>query len=166
MWQDVMMDGPLFEQMLREEVVPAIQKKMSWARTVNLQFDNAPGHLTKGKKEDAHSGIASRIADALKPPMVNGRRTGPQVKLFRQEANSPCTNKNDLGFYNSIDSRLPKLRKFSLDELYQQVVDAFWEYPSEKLDALARMKARVCKAIIKSGGDNDFKLPRKEESEE
>ena len=66
-------------------------------------------------------------------------------------ANSPCTNKNDLGFYNSIDSRLPKLRNFNLDELYKQVEDEFWAYPSEKLDALARMKACVCQAIIAAG---------------
>ena len=42
MWQDCNMDGPLFETMLRGLVIPAIRKKMPWAKKVALQFDNAP----------------------------------------------------------------------------------------------------------------------------
>lgn len=98
----------------------------------------------------------------LKPPTnACGRRTGPEIKLFRQEPNSPCTNTNDLGFYNSMDSRLPKRRSFNLDELEKQCVQGFWDYPMEKLDALFETKRAVCAAIIAAGGDNGFKLPHK-----
>ena len=160
--EDINMDGPTFERMLRKDVIPAIREKMAWASVVNLQFDNAPGHKTRGKKGDANSSIASRLADVLKAPTGGrGRRTGSEVKLFGQEPNSPCTNTNDLGFYNSMDSRLPKQRSFKLDELAQQCIDSFWEYPSEKLDALFETKMVVCSSIIAAGGDNDFKLPHK-----
>ena len=67
----------------------------------------------------------------------------------------------DLGFYNSMDSRLPKYRKFKLNEFEVQVDACFWEYPPEKLDSLFDMKKAVCASIIAAEGRNDFKLPHK-----
>ena len=161
-WLDCTLDGPMFEKMLREQVIPAIREKMSWARVVTLQFDNAPGHTTQGRKDDEGSAIADRIADTLKAPTdARGRATGPEIRLLRQEPNSPCTNGNDLGFYNSMDSRLPAKRPFKLDDLYQLCEEGYWEYPPDKLDDIFAMKARVVQSIIAAGGDNDFKLPRK-----
>ena len=64
-----------------------------------------------------------------------------------------------LGFYKSIDSRLPKLRSFDLDVFESQVMSAFDEYPSEKLTDLFDMKMRVCKSILDAQGDNNYKLP-------
>ena len=76
-------------------------------------------------------------------------------------ANSPCTNGNDLGFYNSLDSRLPAQRPFDLNKLFELVESAYWEYPGEKLDNLFDTKMAVCKSIIEARGDNDFSLPHK-----
>lgn len=98
-WQDCNMDGPMFEHMLREMVIPAIREKMPWAKKVALQFDNAPGHKTKGSKAEPHSAIATKLVDVLKP--ARGEK-GPEIVIFGQEPNSPDTNTNDLGFYNSL----------------------------------------------------------------
>ena len=77
-------------------------------------------------------------------------------------AQSPDTNVCDLGFFNSVDSRLPKLRPYDLDAFYALVETAHAEYPAEKLDSLYDSKMRVCKAILSANppGNNDYKMPR------
>ena len=75
--------------------------------------------------------------------------------------------KGHLGFNKSLDSRLPKIRSFDLDAFEQQILDAFHEYPSEKLDALYDMKQRVIECIIACDppGGNTFKLPHRSASD-
>ena len=53
----------------------------------------------------------------------------PKIVIVLQIPQSPCTNLCDLGFFSSIDSRLPKLRSFKLPEFTQQIKQAFEEYP-------------------------------------
>ena len=89
----------------------------------------------------------------------------PSIEIVPQEAQSPETNCNDLGFYKSIDSRLPKMRDFDLDKFEEQILDAFEDYPSEKLDDLFIMKQRICKCIIDANGDNNYKLPHRKKSD-
>ena len=156
-WQDCNMDGKMFEHMLRTLVIPAIRRKMSWAKKVALQFDNAPGHKTKGNKAEPDSAIAIKLAGVLKAP----RAGSPEIVIFVQEPNSPDTNANDLGFYNSWDSRLPEVRSFKLDEFWKQCKKCFDDYPSELLDKIFDTKMTVIKCIIGAGGDNTYKLPHK-----
>ena len=68
-----------------------------------------------------------------------------------------------LGFNKSLDSRLPKVRSFDLDKFEQEILDAFDQYPCEKLDALYDMKQRVIECIIACDppGGNTFKLPHR-----
>ena len=73
----------------------------------------------------------------------------------------------DLGFNKSLDSRLPKVRSFDLDKFEQEILDAFDQYPSEKLDALYDMKQRPIQRVIECiiardpPGGNTFKLPHR-----
>ena len=67
----------------------------------------------------------------------------------------------DLGFFRSVDSRLPKLRSFKMPMFIKQIEKAFKEYPKEKLDDLCAMKTRVCVAIVENEGDNNFRLPHR-----
>jgi len=134
-------------KMLLELVFPAIRTKLPRAKVVKLQFDNAGPHKT-------HSEVDPRLAAA----MSKGK---PRIVFVEQIAQSPCTNLCDLGFFRSIDSRLPKLRSFSLLELISQIKDAFAEYPSAKLSSLVIMKARVTRCIADHEGANDFKLPHR-----
>jgi len=124
-------------KMLLELVFPAIRTKLPRAKVVKLQFDNAGPHKT-------HSEVDPRLAAA----MSKGK---PRIVFVEQIAQSPCTNLCDLGFFRSIDSRLPKLRSFSLLELISQIKDAFAEYPSAKLSSLVIMKARVTRCIADHG---------------
>ena len=86
---------------------------------------------------------------------------GPKIVVKDQCAQSPETNALDLGFNKSLDSRLPKQRDFNLDNFEQQILDAYEEYPEDKLDALFDMKQRVCECIVQDGGGNSFKLPHR-----
>jgi transposase len=107
---------------------------------------------------DLQVDVDARIVAACKAP----RRGGPRIELREQIAQSPCTNLCDLGFFRSIDSRLPKLKSFNLPEFIEQIEEAYNEYPSEKLTALADMKMRVVQCIYNAAGDNDFKLPHRQ----
>ena len=84
-----------------------------------------------------------------------------------QCAQSPETNTLDLGFNKSLDSCLPRVRAFDLDKFEAQILEAFDQYPSDKLDALYDMKQRVCECIIacEPPGGNTFKLPHRSASE-
>ena len=94
--------------------------------------------------------------------VVDAKVRGSTWSNRRPTATPPApTVCNDLGFYNSLDSTLPPKRPFQLDALAQLVVESFWSYPSEKLDALFDTKMRVTKCIVEAEGDNNFKLPRK-----
>ena len=86
-------------------------------------------------------------------------QTGPEIVIFKQEPNSPDTNANDLGFYNSIDSRLPQVRSLKLDEFWKQILKAWADYPSDVLDKIFDTKMTVVKCIIEAKGDNTYKMP-------
>jgi hypothetical protein len=145
--------GPTKKTKTRQFPSPRSQAEIAVIHTQNMA-------LPKKKRRTA----SKALADVLKAPR-NGQRkqTGPEIKIFGQEPNSPCTNTNDLGFYNSMDSRLPQYRKFKLDDFEKQVDECYWAYPPEKLTALFDSKKRVCGAIITAGGRNDFALPHKRE---
>lgn len=91
------LDGEGFVKMLLDNVFPAIRMKLSKAKRVLIQLDNAGPHKTRS------GSIDPRLAKAMKA----GK---PIIEFADQIAQSPCTNLCDLGFFKSIDSRLPKLR--------------------------------------------------------
>ena len=109
--------------------------------------------------------LMEKINSALPAPMARGRQAGPTIKILEQCAQSPCTNVCDLGFFNSVDARLPKLRPYNLDEFERLIVAAHADYPAEKMDALFDSKQRICSCILAATppGGNDFALPHRGE---
>ena len=78
-----------------------------------------------------------RRASSSNAPWARGKQlVGPAIIVTDQCAQSPESNTLDLGFNKSLDSRLPKVRSFDLDKFEQEILDAFDQYPCEKLDAL------------------------------
>ena len=151
--KDCEMDGDKFANMLLNNVFPAIRSKLSDAKDVKVQFDNAGGH--------GMSTIEGKIAREMAAPVRRGKQVGPKLTMVKQCAQSPDTNVCDLGFFNSLDSRLPKLRPYNLDEFEKLIVDEHEQYPAEKMDALFDSKQRVCQAILRCGGDNSYKMPHR-----
>ena len=80
---------------------------------------------------------------------------------LQQPAQSPDTNKNDLGFYSSIDSKLPQYRDFNLDAFSAQVQSAFDAYDPQLLTNIDSAKKVVLSRIIEFKGDNDFNYHRR-----
>ena len=154
---DVSMDADKFESMMREQVIPAVRQKLRWASRVFIQMDNATPH--KSKSKNPKETLEARLKDVLKAPRVHNRRAGPEIVLFPQVANSPDTNACDLGFFKSLDSRLPRCRNFNLDKFTEQCEQAFNEYPSEKLSALFNTKSMVLARIVEVDGSNEYDLP-------
>ena len=144
------LDGKLWVDLLMKKVIPAVRKKLKGAGLIKLQVDNAPGHRTSV----ANSPALQKLLD----------KGNPKIELVEQMPQSPCTNLCDLGFFRSIDSRLPKLRSFQMPTFIKQIEEAFEEYPEEKLDALCAMKTRVCVAIVENWGENDFVLPHRKKN--
>ena len=146
---DTAMDSEKFAQMLIDDVFPAVRQKFHGVSVVRVQFDNAGGH-----------GMAS-LMNRIKTELPSTGPRVPRIEIVSQAAQAPDTNANNLGFYRSIDSRLPKVRNFDLDEFEKQILAAFKDYPSKTLNDLFDMKQRVCQCIIDAKGDNDFPLPHR-----
>jgi hypothetical protein len=143
-WESATLDGERWEDMLLTLVFPAVRALLPKAKVVKLQFDNAPGHKTGADRSDA---------------MIKAMKGRPSIEFVEQIAQSPCTNLCDLGFFRSIDSRLPKLRSFKVPEFIEQIKTAYEEYPEDKIENLVKMKKRVVVCLSENEGRNDFKLP-------
>ena len=98
--------------------------------------------------------------------MQRGKQKGPLLEVIEQCAQSPDQNACDLGFFNSVDSRIPKLRPYDLDEFEKMIIAAHDSYPGEKLDAIFDMKQAICERVLATTppGNNDYDLPHKKRS--
>jgi hypothetical protein len=135
--------------MVRTKVIPAIRKKMKWATKVRLQTDSAGGHgmghaTGKGK-------VLAKLQSALKVP------TSPiEIEMVVQPGQSPDTNSNDLGFYNSMDASLPPTRPYNLDDLFKLCRQFFNKHPASKLDKIFDAKMSILTKIFENDGANDY----------
>jgi hypothetical protein len=145
----VPMDSEMYIRMVRVYVVAAIKRKMPWAKKVRLQTDSAGGHgmsHTTGKERVLHE-----LSSALKVATSD-----VEIEVIVQPGQSPDTNCNDLGFYNSMDASMPATRPYQLDKLFKCCKDFFESYPSEKLTKIFNAKMSVIRKILAVGGDNDY----------
>ena len=85
----------------------------------------------------------------------------------KQPANSPDTNILDLGFFRALQSsqwQLPPAR--TIDELIDQVQEAWRLYDPVQLDEIWLSHQGVCNSILESEGDNNFPLPHLEKGKQ
>ena len=146
------MDGPKFRSMMIKQVFKAIREKMAWADKVTVQFDNARPHTADT--------VTKHLKIAAKDKGLNGKSRVP-IEIMDQVPQSPDTNCNDLGFYASMDSHMPKYRSFNVDKLFDEVKEAWYSYPSQKLHDIFDTKHAIMEEIILAKGDNNYKLPHK-----
>jgi hypothetical protein len=147
--KDANMNRAMYVRMVRTLVIPAIRRKMHWASHVRLQTDSAGGHGM------SHATGKAKVVEALRDTLkVDTHKC--TVELVIQPGQSPDTNCNDLGFYNSMDASLPPTRPYKLDALFNTLVQ-FWEaYDSNKLTLIFKKKGRILADILKVKGDNDY----------
>ena len=143
---DVNLDGKVWRRMVGL-IFGAIRRKMSWARSVDVQWDNAPAHNAKASTKYVKS-------------ISKARAGGPDINVVEQPAKSPDMNSNDLGFYNSLDSKIPNPRPFDLDTLYSCFHTAFKKYDSQLLNKIFDTRKRILKEVLKVKGSNEYKMHR------
>ncbi|KAL1514867.1 hypothetical protein AB1Y20_003950 [Prymnesium parvum] len=102
---DANMDSAKWLEMIKNDVLPAIASKAP--DTKFIQWDNATPHTAENAKEVANLLLQYGLTRVVQCP------------------NSPDTNALDLGFNKSLDSRLPRVRSYDLDEFERQIVAAF-----------------------------------------
>ena len=149
LFEPVNVDGEYFMEMLQKKIIPAIRTIFNGHQKVVLQLDNATPHQWACAQE--------AVKRALRSSGKAGG--GVTIEVEFQPANSPDTNLNDLGFYRSLNKRLPKKRDRRLTDFVPMVKQAFWDYPSDKLTKLCDTQQLVYRAISKAGGDNAYPMP-------
>ncbi|ETV82665.1 hypothetical protein H257_05235 [Aphanomyces astaci] len=103
-------NADVYQDMVMNEVVPAIQVKMPRGVVVKLQQDNASPHRCVMTELIARHGVDS-------------------IEVANQPPNSPDFNVLDLGFFNSIQSLQQQKVARSIGELIAAVEEAFYELP-------------------------------------
>jgi hypothetical protein len=106
---------------LINKVLDAIDRR--WPRelrgqTIYIQQDNAPSHVPVNDEE-----FKTAVA-----------RTGLDIQLINQPANSPDLNVLDLGFFNSLQSLTYDRIFRNLDELIANVENKFANYDADTLN--------------------------------
>ena len=96
-------------------------------------MDGARAHTKgKNKKTDNKETCWDRLQRAAAFPN-DGE---PVIELVVQPANSPCTNKCDLGFFASLDTLLPAMRGYKPDKIVSEVEQGFSDYPPAAITKL------------------------------
>lgn len=151
-WVNVNMDGDVFMALCKTKLLPRIQQTCSWADEVIVQMDSAGGH---------------RINESIDYLNGLGTKMKPPVRFRTQPTRSPDTNPLDLGIWNSMKSRVQKVKydRSAKESVTQRIINAvedMWEdYPSEKLMCIYGTLRAIHQQILNSKGGNSFKPPRK-----
>ena len=124
----------------------AIEEKMPWMRnqTVFIQQDGAKPHAGDGTIRDQCIGTISGTIRDLK---LAGSGDGWTMKVITQSSQSPDVNINDLGFFNSLKSRVREIQAYTTEreEMMEIVQRCFDDYPMDNLDGIY---GGVCLIII------------------
>lgn len=135
----------VIKDMMINNIIPAIKTKWppSSSKTIYFQQDNARPHV-KASDPDF---IQAATSD------------GFNIMIQNQPANSPDLNVLDLGFFNSIQSLQIVKEANTVDELVQNVLEAWEEEPAQILDDVWLSLQNVMLQIMDRMGHNDYKLP-------
>jgi hypothetical protein len=127
-------------------VFDMIEAKCPWLRGQRfyIQQDGARPHTADGTIDEL---IAAGTGDGWTPLIIT------------QPPNSPDVNINDLGFFHSLKTDIKKICSHctSRTEMMANVLQAFEEYPSSKLDGIWACYFNNLRSIMACDGGNDYK---------
>ncbi|KAG7337411.1 hypothetical protein IV203_033525 [Nitzschia inconspicua] len=132
-------------------VLPDVKKKMPIDNNIILQQDGAKAHLP-----DDDPLFAAKVTELFGDPTA--------VKLYTQPAQSPDLNVNDLGFFNSLQSRYYQTAPKDALELIEMVEETYKNYPAKKLNRIWLTLQSVMNQVINQRGDNDYTIPHMKKS--
>ena len=109
-------NGSRFVHMIRNHLIPDIQRKLLGYDCVYVQMDGAKAHIKAW--DEIEKLAATRI-------QMHGQKT-PVIRFVKQPANSPDTNVLDLCFFRSLGKLVSKNeREFQQGYLGKE---AFWKH--------------------------------------
>ncbi|XP_074300744.1 uncharacterized protein LOC141632055 [Silene latifolia] len=130
---------------LINQVIPAIKSVSPncLSKHIYIQQDNARPHI----KNNDPDFMAAANSD------------GVHIELVFQPPNSPDLNCNDLGYFKALQSLQSSSAYKTVDELVNEVMQAFVDYSSTKLNNIFLSLQAVMIEIMMRKGHNDFALP-------
>ncbi|XP_074282826.1 uncharacterized protein LOC141607373 [Silene latifolia] len=130
---------------LIHQVIPAIKSVWpeGFSKHIYIQQDNVRPHI----KNDDPDFMAAANSD------------GFNIELVFQPPNSPDLNVNDLGYFKALQSLQKKKAAKTVDDLVNEVMQAFIDYSSSKLNNIFLSLQAVMIEMMKCKGDNNFSLP-------
>ena len=120
-----------------KNVIPAIRDNISFLNSVTIQQDNAKPHIGKNN--------VSRLNE-------QGAMALPYVTVSNQPAQSPEFNLDDLGFFHSLSKKCLKSEAHSLDELWTNVQQTYWDTDIETLNSLWTITPLVLNSAFNMSG--------------
>ncbi len=131
------------------EILNEIKQKMAKFKDdeIIVQFDNAGPHVGEENVENLN---------------LLGQSEGWNIKFQVQPAQSPDLDINDLGFFNSLKSKVNVLKNDAktADEFEQKVRQAWRDYQPHTLERIWGVQYEVYRNIIKNKGNSNFLTPR------
>jgi hypothetical protein len=153
-FENCRLDAKKYVEIMTEKIFPKIRKAYAGEAKVIVQHDGAPGHGAKA--------TAQLLAEAGR----KRARGEPIIEIVQQPAQSPDFNICDLAFFRALSVAVRKRRRemmrgprrFDIDQLVEDVMQAFEDYPPEQLEKMWQHKSYVMKAVLtttpKAGGNN------------
>ncbi len=154
--EDSTMDAAKYVEMMTTKVFPQIRKLYAGQEKVTVQHDGA----------SCHGNATSKTRELLEKAGREHKRGEPLIVLVTQSAQSPDFNICDLAFFRALSVAVRKRRRtimrgakrFDIDQLVEDVHEAFLEYDSDQLEKMWQHKTYVIGAVLttapKVGGSN------------
>ena len=144
--KSIKVNRQVMREFMIENLLPAIQA--SWpendaGQTIYIQQDNAKPHILPNDPEF----------------IAAVERTGLDIRLIQQPANSPDLNGLDLGFFSSLQSLTDCLSPRTLQDLIKGVLDEFENYDVYKLNRVFLSLQACMIEILNHAGGNGYKIP-------
>lgn len=145
-WENETVDRDKYREIMIDNVLPAILAKFPTAylerHGVRIQQDGARCHIDEDDQEWLDAVAAS----------------GCMISLYKQPAQSPDLNLNDLAFFRSIQSLYYEAAPETEMDLIDAVEDAFEQYPINKINRMWLTLQSCCNKILEHDGGNHYKI--------
>lgn len=142
---DMTTDHRWYQTFSSDTRLPTFKQKMSWLWEKNtiVQQDGATPHTG----HDASNKLTS-----------GGREGGWDIRVFRQPAQSPDLNVNDLGFVASLKSRVWKKEYESIDEMIEGIRVMFTKYDNCTFERVWQSVYEKYNQVLRTWSVKDFEV--------
>jgi hypothetical protein len=150
-WKNTSVTKDVYRQLLLEKVIPSIIEK--WPRTqwnnnaviIRIQQDGATSHIDADDEEFWMGLVELGVFQ--------------KILLYKQPANSPDVNINDLGYFRALQSLYHQYCPNDEAGIIQFVNRAYTDYDPIKINDIWLTMMSCLNCIIDDNGGNDYKIP-------